>query len=137
MKTNHMVSVIAAAVQGGFEFDPTETVEDVWMSAENFLLETESCGINFIHCTLEGHGMSQSYSFVDEDGTGEVMSGEIFTFPKAKASDNVYFKIEDDKITSVAWHDIPDGEGREKYAFVFAREVSVDGKVAYLYDWMA
>ena len=139
MKTNHILSVINAAVQNGFEFDPSDSMEEIWQQAEETLLENEPMGHQFIQCDLHGHGMSQGYTFIDEDGTGSIMSGEIFTFPKAKEEDGVYFEKTGDDFKAVNWFDIPDeyDENRKNFIFVYDKVVCSDGIIAYLYDHMA
>lgn len=139
MKANHILAVINAAAQNGFEFDPSDTMEEIWQQAEETLLENEPMGHQFIQCVLSGHGMSQSYTFIDEDGTDITMSGEIFTFHKAKEEDDVYFEKKGDEFIPVNWFDIPDeyDSNRKNFVFVFDKVVCSDGTIAYLYDHMA
>ncbi len=139
MKTNHILSIINAAVQNGFEFDPSDSMEEIWQQAEETLLENEPMGHQFIQCDLNIHGMNQSYTFIDEDGTGGTMSGEIFTFPKAKEEDDVYFEKKGNDFTAVNWFDIPNehDENRKNFVFVYDKVVCSDGTIAYLYDYMA
>lgn len=131
-----MLSVIKSAVENGFEFDPTDTFEEVWEQAEDWLRENEPNGHQFIQCDFHAHGMSQNYLFIDEDGYETDMTGEIFDFPKARAEKEVYFKKDGDTFTPVNWFDIPDEseEGREDYVFVYDYIVCHDGIIAYLYD---
>lgn len=137
MKTKHILSVINAAVANGFELDPADSLEDIWQQAEETMLENEPNGRVFVQCALGGHGMSQNYTFTDDDGYSVGMTGEIFDFPKAKADDEVYFRKEGGAFTPVAWYEIPDGEERKDYVFVFDKQVRSDGAVAYLYDHLA
>lgn len=139
MKANHILSVINAAVQNGFEFNPTDTVEEIWQQAEENILENEPNGHIFIQCDLSGHGTSQYYLFIDADGTEHDSTGEIFNFPKAKKEDEIYFEKNGEKFAPVNWFEIPDEcDGHCKdFVFVFDRVVCSDGAVAYLYDHMA
>ena len=141
MKKNYFISVLAAAVNDGFEPEMDETLEDVVMKAEDYLLENEPYGHEFEQVDMDGHGMSQNYSWADDesDYTTQV-SGEIFTFGHNKAEDDVYFRKEDDgTMVAVNWYDIPnefEREERKRYIFVFDKQVRSDGKIAWLYDYM-
>lgn len=140
-KKNYFISVLAAAVNEGFEPEMDETLEDVVMKAEEYLLENEPYGHEFENIDFSGHGMQQNYSWADDetDYTTQV-SGEIFTFGHSKAEDEVYFRKEDDgTMVAVNWYDIPnefEREERKKYIFVFDKQVRSDGKIAWLYDYM-
>lgn len=142
-KKNYFIGVLSAAVEDGFEFNMTDSMEDVVMAAEDYLQENEPYGHVFEQVGLSGHGMSQNYSWVDDESGKEVqMSGEIFTFPQSKADKEVYFHHdqEKDEFTAVNWFDIPDEyhkEERKHYIFVFDKQVRSDGKIAWLYDGMA
>ena len=143
MKTKkyYFISVLAAAVNDGFEPEMDETLEDVVIKAEDYLLENEPYGHVFEQVDLSGHGMSQNYVWVDEETGKEVQtSGEIFDFGHCKAEDDIYFRKEDDgKMTPVSWYEIPDEyhmDERKRYIFVFDRQVRSDGKIAWLYDYM-
>jgi len=138
MKTiKHILSVINIAVNNGLEIDITDSIEDIFQQAEEELLENEPEGSEMIHCILNEHGMNQYYNFVEADGTEHDCNGEIFDFPKAKAEDDVYYKKEGDAYTPCNWFDIPDGEERKNYIFVYDKVVCSNGVVAHLYDYMA
>lgn len=134
MKTKHILSIINAAVQDGFEFDPSDSMEDVSIQAEDYLLENEPYGHLFVQCELSGHGMSQGYTFIDEDGYDITSSGEIFDFRHAKKDDEVYFQMKGNDFDPVSWFEIPDDESRRDFVFVYDKVVCADGKIAYLYD---
>ena len=134
MKTKHILSIINAAVQDGFEFDPSDSMEDVSIQAEDYLLENEPYGHLFVQCDLSGHGMSQGYTCVDEDGYDITSSGEIFDFRHAKKDDEVYFQMKGNDFEPVDWFEIPDDESRRDFVFVYDKVVCADGKIAYLYD---
>lgn len=142
MKTkNYFISVLAAAVNDGFEPEMDETLEDVVMKAEDYLLENEPYGHVFENIDFSGHDLHQNYSWADDDsGYQTQVSGEIFTFGHNKAEDEVYFRKEDDgTMVAVNWYDIPnefEREERKKYIFVFDKQVRSDGKIAWLYDYM-
>ena len=139
----YLISVINAAVNEGFEYDPEDSVIEVAQQAEDELRESEPYGVEYEHCPLEGHGMSQCYTWQDDQtGMEKTMTGEIFTFPKAKADEGVYFHKRPDMILDfqpVNYFDIPDkgDPSRKEYVFVYAHEVKGNGMVAYLYDTMA
>ena len=138
-KKNYFLNIIQAAVANNdFEFDPEDSIIDVFTAAEESLLENP-VGKKFVRTELNGHGMSQSYTFWDEDSDYHTtMSGEIFDFGHYKAESEVYFReVGDDEFEPVSWFEIPSpGEpGRDKYIFVFDVEVLSDGRIAYLYDY--
>ena len=139
METKHILSVINAAVNNGFEFDITDSMEEIWHQAEEVLLENEPEGHRFVHCHLGGHGMSQYYNFVEADGTEHDCTGDIFDFPKLKTDDEVYFKKDGETFTPCNWFDVPNDDDKDyaNYVFVFDKVVCADGSVAYLYDHMA
>lgn len=139
---NYQLAVITAAVNAGFEFDMDDSMADVEMQAQDYLLENEPYGHVFEHIELSGHGMSQNYSWADEDSDYSTqMSGEIFGFGENRAEDEVYFHREENgTFTPVNWFDIPnefEKEERRQYIFVFDKQVRSDGKIAWLYDYMA
>lgn len=134
MKAKHILAIINAATQDGFEFDPSDTMEEIWQQAEDYLLENEPYGHLFVQCDLSGHGMSQYYCFVDIDGHSSEVSGEIFDFPKAKKEDEIYFRKDGEKFIPVNWFEIPRDENRKDFIFVYDKVVCADGKIAYLYD---
>lgn len=140
MKTkNYFISVLAAAVNEGFEPEMDETLEDVVMKAEEYLLENEPYGHVFEQVNLGGYSpMNQGYSWVDDESDHDVqMSGEIFDFGHSKEEDEVYFRKEEDgTMVAVNWFDIPDGDDRKQYVFVFDKQVKANGKIAWLYDCM-
>lgn len=141
-KKNYFISVLAAAVNDGFEPEMDETLEDVVMKAEEYLLENEPYGHVFEQVDFSGHDMSQNYAWADEETDYSTqVSGEIFTFGHNKAEDEVYFRHdwEKDEFVAVNWYDIPnefEREERKKYVFVFDKQVRSDGKIAWLYDCM-
>lgn len=137
MKTKHILAIINAAVQDGFEFDTTDSMEEVWQQAEDYLLENEPYGHLFVQCDLSGHGMSQGYTFVDVDGYAITSSGEIFDFGHANKDDEVYFRMKGNDFEPVNWFEIPDDESRRDFIFVYDKVVCADGKIAYLYDKFA
>lgn len=136
MKAKHILAIINAATQDGFEFDPSDTMEEIWQQAEDYLLENEPYGHLFVQCDLSCHGMSQGYTFVDVDGYGITSSGEIFDFGHAKKDDEVYFQMKGNDFEPVNWFDIPapEDERRRDFVFVYDKVVCADGKIAYLYD---
>lgn len=138
MKNNefkYLTAILAAAVENGFEFDTADTIEEVQVNAENYILENEPCGSEFVECELSTSGYSQSYSFVDECGMCRVCSGDIFDFSHHYSKDSdILFRKDKDHFEAVAWYDIPDGEDRENYIFVYDKVVMSNGKVALLYD---
>ena len=134
MKAKHLLAIINAAVQDGFEFDTTDSMEEVWQQAEDYLLENEPYGHLFVQCDLSGHGMSQGYTFVDVDGYDITSSGEIFDFGHANKEDEVYFRMKGNDFEPVNWFEIPDDENRRDFIFVYDKVVCADGKIAYLYD---
>ena len=142
-KKNYFIGVLSAAVEAGFELDMNDRMDDIVMEAEDYLLENEPYGHVFEQVDLGGHGMSQGYTWVDEESGKEVqMSGEIFTFAHYKADAEVYFHLdwEKNEFTPVNWFDIPDEyhmDERKHYVFVFDKQVKSDGKIAWLYDGMA
>lgn len=134
MKAKHILAIINAAVQDGFEFDLSDSMEEVGIQAEDYLLENEPYGHLFVQCDLSGHGMSQGYTFVDVDGYDITSSGEIFDFSHAKKDDEVYFQKRGNDFEPVNWFEIPDDENRKDFIFVYDKVVCADGKIAYLYD---
>lgn len=134
MKAKHILSIINSAVKNDFEFDPSDTIEEIWQQAEDYLLENEPEGHLFVQCDLRGHVMSQYYCFVDKDGHSSEVSGEIFDFPKAKKEDEIYFRKDGEKFIPVNWFEIPDDEGCKSFVFVYDKVVCCDGVIAYLYD---
>ena len=130
-KLQHMVKMIAGAVEIGFTFDECDSVEEVFAQAIEYIEDNGSEVMT--QCDFD----NQRYVFVDVDGFGGSCSGEIFDFTRHyKASDEKLFKHEDDgSFTPVNWYDIPEGENRENYIFVFDRVACIDGTVAVLYDY--
>lgn len=139
MKAKHILAIINAAVQDGFEFDLSDSMEEVGIQAEDYLLENEPYGHLFVQCDLSGHSMSQGYTFVDEDGYGMTSSGEIFDFGHYKKDDEVYFHMQGNDFVPVNWFDIPapEDDRRRDFVFVYDKVVCADGKIAYLYDHLA
>lgn len=138
-KKNYLLGVIqSAVVNNDFDFNPDDSIIDVFTAAEENLLDSP-VGIKFVRTELDGHGMSQSYTFWDEDSDYHTtMSGEIFDFGHYKAESDVYFrKVGDGKFKHVDWLEVPSpGEAdRDKYIFVFDKKVLSDGRIAYLYDY--
>jgi len=142
MKKNYYLEVIQQAVANNdFEFDADDSIMEVFQQAYDSLME-DPTGRQFIHTELDCHGMTQNYTFYDEDtGFENHVTGEVFDFRwHYKADDEVLFReVRDGEFEPVNWFDVPmDGEdGRSDYIFVFAKEVLSDGRVAYLYDYFA
>ena len=138
MKTNdYHLSIILAAVNAGFDYDPEDSLLDIFSQADDFILENEPYGTEFVHTDFDSHGNNQSYTFLDEEsGYTQDVTGEIFDF--SYRSDDSYFRRNPDgTLTSVEWYDVPlDGQERKDYAFVFARHSLSNGKVALLYDYL-
>lgn len=141
MKKNYFLGVLNAAVNDGFEFDMTDSMEDVVMQAEEYLFENEPYGHVFENVGMNGHGMSQNYCWVDDESDHTIqMSGEIFDFADYKAEQDIYFRLEENgDFTHVNWFEIPnefEKEERKKYVYVFDKQVKANGKIAWLYDYM-
>lgn len=139
MKGNYYLEVIRAAiVYNGFEFNPEDSVMDIFQRAYDNLMD-KPAGKTFIRTDLNGHGMSQSYTFYDSDTEfSNLISGDIFDFNwHYKAKDEVLFREKGNgEFEPVDWFEIPmDGEpDRDKYVFVFDKQILSDGNIAYLYD---
>ena len=143
MKKNYYLEVIQqAVVNNDFEFDVNnDSIMEVFQQAYDSLME-DPTGRQFIHTELDCHGMTQSYTFFDEDTDFENhVTGDVFDFRwHYKADDEVLFReVRDGEFEPVNWFDVPmEGEAdRESYIFVFAKEILSDGRVAYLYDYFA
>lgn len=137
MKTEELkyfTAILKVAVDNGFEFDFYDTIDEVQENAEDYILENEPCGTEFVECELE-LGYNQSYSFADECGKYRVCTGDIFNpYHHYSKDDDILFRKENNHFEAVAWYDIPDGEERKNYIFVYDKVVMSNGKVALLYD---
>ena len=135
-EVKYFTAILNIAAENGFEFDTADTIEEVQVNAENYILENEPCGSEFVECELSTSGYNQSYSFVDECGMSRVCSGDIFDFSHHYSKDSdILFRKDNDHFEAVAWFDLPDGgEERENYIFVYDKVVMSNGKVALLYD---
>ena len=146
-KVNAMLSIIQAAAGQGMEIDPSETIEETYFVAEDYLKE-HPISIHFEHCELSSSGRDQSFSWNDGDDIKQEMWGEIFDWADYKADRKVYFhkkawvsatREPAENFEAVNWFDIPDDgdDKRSEYVFVFETMVCADGSLALLYDYMA
>ena len=141
-KRNYYLEVIQQAViNNDFEFDAEDSIMEVFQQAYDSLMENPT-GLQFIQTELDCHGMLQNYVFYDEEtGFQNNVTGEVFDFRgHYKTEDEVYYReVGNGEFEPVNWFDVPmDGEdGREKYIFVFAKEILSNGNMAYLYDYLA
>lgn len=134
----YATAVIRIAAENGLEIDETETFESIFTDADNFIRNEEPLGHEFVQLDFSSHGYNQGYTFADECGYFNTVSGDIFDFSyHYKKEDNRLFRKDGDTFTPVAWYDIPDDEERENYVFVFDYQTMSNGKLAYLYDYFA
>ena len=131
---DYNLSIITAAVAAGFEYDFRDPLIEIEDAAENFLLEDEPYGKEFVRTDFDESGNGSSYTFLDE-GTGFTRDifGEVFDFGHG---DHYYHRKPDGPLEPVDWFDVPaEGPERKDYAFVFAKHPLSNGKVAYLFDF--
>jgi hypothetical protein len=139
-KNNYFIEVIRAAVANGLEFDPEDSIMDVYCKADDYLI-TKPIGRQFVRNELRGSGMDQCYTFYDEaTGYSNHVSGDIFDFRwQYRAKDERLFHEEKPgEFKPVDWFDVPmPGEPhRDEYIFVFDIQVLSNGELAYLYDYL-
>jgi len=140
MKQNYYLAVIQAAVANNdFEFNAEDSIMDVFQQAYDNLMD-EPVGKTFVHTELNFSGMSMNYTFCDEDTDFQRhVTSEQFDFLwKYKAKDEVLFRDKGNgEFEPVDWFEVPvDGEpDRDKYIFVFDKEILSDGRLAMLYDY--
>ena len=116
----YFTAILNIAAEYDFEVDMNDSLYDTQADVENYILENEPCGSEFVECELSCQGHSQSYCFVDDCGIYRQMDGDIFDFRHHYTKDDdTLFRIAGDHFEAVAWYDIPDsGEERENYIFV-------------------
>ena len=131
---NYYLGIIKAAVSMGFDFDLDDTILEVYEQAWNKLMKDKPYGYEFQHVEYKCHSRGVLYTFYDPDTDFiiEIDSSEIFDF---EDHEECYFREEDGAFTPVSWYEIPDGDERRNYIFVFDYEVLSNGKIAYLYDY--
>lgn len=119
----------------GFEFDEADSMEEIYINAQDYIVENGETEMTWNE--FDRHG--QSYHFCDTDGLTYYASGEIFDFCyHYKASDGKLYRREGDNFVAVNWYDVPtEGKERENYLFVYGRVACADGKVAALFDYFA
>ena len=134
-KLQHILMLISSAVKLGFEFDETDSMEEIYINAQDYIVENGEEEMTWNEFDRAG----QSYNFCDADGFMYNASGEIFDFGyHYKASDCKLFRREGDNFVAVNWYDVPtEGKERENYLFVYDRVACADGKVAALFDYFA
>ena len=144
-KVNAMVSIIPAATKQGLEIKPSETIENTYILAEEYLTE-HPVSVHFEHCKLSGGYGNQYYSWSDGDNISDNPTGEIFDFGDYRESSRVYFRklrwrgnvrefVED--FQAVNYFDLPEpgDECCKEYVYVFDKKICADGSLALLYDY--
>jgi uncharacterized Ntn-hydrolase superfamily protein len=90
MKNNstiRAINILKQATDFGFEIKITNSLEDILIAAEQYLIE---CGNDFSEeVQLTVHGASQSFSYSDGLGYEKTVTGEIIGRDSYRKADNI------------------------------------------------
>lgn len=126
MNSIHWQLNVAKAIEEGYHYNKSLGFNNV-VEAENYLID--KIQPSFQYCELRCSGYNQSYQYKDK-----IVSGQIFDFGHYEAEKEVYFRVDDDgNFTPVDWFEVPDGEERHQYVYVYDTIV-YDGEVIRLFD---
>lgn len=125
------LNILNRAYELGYDIDPGETIINALDKAENFIRDAIDYD-RIEMCELSEHGYcNQSYCWSDGKDYAVNKIGEIFDCNyHYTAEDGVFVRLSDKK--PVNWFDIPEGDERKEYGFIFAKEIDTDGQVVAL-----
>ena len=106
--SQRIINIVSRATELGFEFDQTNSLEDIRIDAEDYLVENDDATEEY--CKVESTSNSQVVSYNDGHGYEYVCSGEIVNWSNCKV----------------------DSQGRVFHTTILDSE----GKVVRLYDTM-
>lgn len=102
------INQLQRAVENGFEIDRDETIEDIQIQVQDFLVDNLPADQQ-IYCEVLQHGRSQHVDYADGFGTYYTSDGEI-----------------------IGWNTYRDAAPNEQY--VYATIVDVKGQIIQLYE---